>query len=162
MGPPRAFRRRARLRQAGEVLANTLSRMGLSDQGRRLKIYQAWADAVGPEIAARTEAGAFTRGVLIVKASSPAWQNELTFLRDEIIRRLNRALGSKVVRELKIQSGRLSPALPEDRRAVPHVPLTTEELARTQAASLEIQDPEVRGAFQRMMGMAKRGRGDST
>lgn len=156
MGPARARRRRAKPVKAGDILVKTLAKLGLGDQGRRLRLYQVWHQAVGPEIAARTEPGAFSRGVLTVKATSNAWLNELTFLREEIICRLNKAVGSQMVKDLKLQSGRLAPKQKTTPEPVIVAPLDPEDLVEARRTAEPIEDPEVRAAFESMMGVAKR------
>jgi len=133
----------------GEAMGATLGKLGLSDQAERLRIVEVWREAVGARIAERTTPHAFSRHVLTVKASSAAWQNELTFLKGTLIARLNELLGTALVREIKVISGHLSTAsLKRERRA----PAPSEAERRTAASVAEsIPDDEVRDAFGRMM-----------
>ena len=90
-----------------EALTEAFASLGLTDVARRLRIGRAWRQAVGEQIANRTEPETFRRGVLLVKAASAAWQNELVFLREEIILKVNKALGGETVKELKVVTGRV-------------------------------------------------------
>ncbi len=130
-------------------MAATLGRLGLSEQAERLRIAQHWSAAVGPRIAERTVTHAFSRGVLTVKAASAAWQNELTFLKQDIIKRLNELLGERRVRELKVISGHLGSST--GRRGPPPARPTVDELSTASATAEAIGDPEVRAAFGGMM-----------
>ena len=86
----------------------TLTKLGLSDVAKRVRISAAWSQAVGPEIACRTEPQSLHRGLLVVRSTSAAWQNELTFLKAEILAKLNAALGKEsAVRDLRVVGGSL-------------------------------------------------------
>lgn len=71
----------------GDAMAAALHRSGLTEQARRVRIALAWSEAVGETLAARTAPESLRRGVLLVRSVSPAWQNELTFLRETLIAR---------------------------------------------------------------------------
>ena len=143
-------RRKRKLENAGDAILAALGELGLTDQARRLVIWQAWPRVVGPEIANRTEPEGFSRGVLRVKASSAAWQNELTFHKQEIRDRLNKVLGPGLVKDIKVQSGTVRP---REREApiVPPRPDDREKALAARAAS-DIPDAEVRAAFESFMG----------
>ncbi len=50
-----------------------------------------WTAIVGSRIASRTRVGKLNRGVLTVKVASSAWSNELSFLKTQLLAKLNRA-----------------------------------------------------------------------
>ncbi len=50
-----------------------------------------WTKLVGARIAGRTRVGRLQRGVLTVKVASSAWSNELSFLKRQLITKLQRA-----------------------------------------------------------------------
>lgn len=60
-----------------------------------------WADCVGLEIARVTQAEAVREGVLQVRVLRSAWKTELNYLKEEIIAKLNEALGDKVVTDIR-------------------------------------------------------------
>ncbi len=137
-----------------------LHKLGLTDQVRKLRISAAWAQAVGPEIAARTEPQSFRRGVLVVRSASAAWQNELTFLKAEIIAKVNEALGGKkAVTDLRVIAGQIS-----RHRAPPPPPPwvtarpTAEDLEVAADAAQAIDDPELRKQFERALLLDRRRR----
>lgn len=163
---PRYFRHRRRKKDlvgGGESVAAALEGLGLTDYAQRLRIQIAWREAVGPEIADRTAPASFTRGTLVVRTKNAAWANELTFLAAEIVVRVNAALGSKAVKELKIQAGHI-PGRPDDAPpAWTRTPLSSAEKRAVESTAQSIEDPEVRAAFERAMGHFQRlARGPST
>ena len=93
------------LEDSSQVIYRALKQAGLSDHAQRLHIFQCWRDAVGPKIAARTTPDMFRGGVLFVKVATPTWQQELSYLKVDIIAKLNKALGKSMVNELKVICG---------------------------------------------------------
>lgn len=157
---PKRRRRRSRpLENVGNAIHRALAAAGLTDQAERLRIFQSWRQAVGPEIAARTAPQMFSRGTLIVKAASPAWQNELMFLKASIIAQVNELLGKKTVRELKVISGQL-PKPTTEPREVFRAPLPkAEDFKVARELSGAIPDAGIRGAFENLIARDKaRGR----
>jgi len=134
---------------SGDVVSRALSVMGLGSQAWRLDIFRRWPEAVGPKIAARTQPQSFSRGVLLVRAASATWQNELMFLRKAIISRLNSLLDQPRVLDLKVISGHLPPA----QKPAPKTRALPTEGAHQAASScaVTIQDPAVRAAFAAFM-----------
>ncbi len=136
-------------------MLRALAKMGLTDQARLLRISQAWRHAVGPEIAARSEPLSFRRGVLVVKMANAAWQNEMTFLKADLLARLNAALGGETVRDIKVTSGAVTPPTVPEPESVGEPP-TPEDQAVAQDAGLAIPDQEVRAVFEKMLLSARR------
>jgi hypothetical protein len=134
---------------SGDVVGRTLQLMGLGHQVWRLDIFRRWPDAVGPKIAARTQPQSFSRGVLLVRAASATWQNELMFLRKTILARLNALLDEPRVMELKVISGHLPPPAPKVAKVPAKPAEVTQQTARLCAAS--IPDASVREAFTAFM-----------
>jgi hypothetical protein len=163
---PQRFRHRRRKKEpvlGAESVATALEGLGLTDYAQRLRIQIAWREAVGPEIAARTLPGSFSRGTLVVRTKSAAWANELTFLAADIVDRLNAALGRSAVKELKIQAGHIPPPPDRGPPAWSKTPLSKPEAQAVEATAAAIDDPDVRAAFERAMSHFQRlQRGPST
>ena len=86
----------------GDALRHVLQRI---DPERRLEVFRVWAAEVGDAVAARAAPAAFRDGVLCVRVSSAAWMQELQFIKEEIRAKLNRRLGTEVVRDVYFVSG---------------------------------------------------------
>ena len=65
-----------------------------------------WPDAVGPGLARRTRAVSFQEGTLLVEVEGSAWLHELNILKRDLVRQLNRHLGSQPVRDLRFINAR--------------------------------------------------------
>ncbi len=66
-----------------------------------------WAEVVGPQVAGVTQVSAVRDGVLVVRVKNSVWANELTLLKDDMLRRLNSALGGRVLTDIHFQAGGL-------------------------------------------------------
>lgn len=90
----------------GAMLLEGARRWGLEHPTETASIFGRWREIVGDQVAARCEPLALARGVLKVRAATPAWANELRYLAPEVIRRVNAGVGpgtgSGVVKELKV------------------------------------------------------------
>ena len=88
-----------------------------------------WEEIVGPQVAEVTNVSAVQSGVLIVRVKNSVWANELTLLKDDMLRRLNSALGGRVLTDIHFQAGGLG----RGRKKAVKVPAespTEKELAR--------------------------------
>ncbi len=76
-----------------EVLDGLLDRLGIREDVARQAAVARWGEVVGPGIARVTRARAVARGVLYVDVRSSAWLNELTFMRHDLMARINAGAG---------------------------------------------------------------------
>ena len=97
MGEARA---RGPLEQVGPLVQRLLRRLGLDRQMDEQRAVEAWAEVVGPAIAAQARAAGVRDGVLFVDVTSNVWMQELGLLRDGITDRLNAHLGAPLVRKV--------------------------------------------------------------
>ena len=90
----------------GQALDGFLKESGLLKNMREFKIYDAWRQALGPELCKRARAIQFRAGTLVVETESAAYRHELSSFTGEGFRqRANEILGSprihKVTYKLK-------------------------------------------------------------
>ncbi len=69
------------------------------------KVYQSqalglWSKAVGAKISAVTKPERVENGKLFVRVESPTWRMELILIKQKIIDRLNREIGSRVISDI--------------------------------------------------------------
>jgi predicted nucleic acid-binding Zn ribbon protein len=72
----------------------------LIDEQRAVSI---WSSVVGPEIARVTTAQSIRNGELSIKVANPTWRSELSYQSEEILHKLNAALGRSIVCSLKFK-----------------------------------------------------------
>jgi len=81
-------------------LRELISDLGIEKRLAETRVCQIWKEVVGEGLSRETAVVSIKRGRLFVKVRTPSWRNELTFLRSQIISKLNRRVGKKVVREI--------------------------------------------------------------
>lgn len=124
-----------------------------------------WVGVVGPQVAGVTQVEAVRDGVLYVRVKNSVWANELTLLKDDMLRRLNLKLGGRVLTDIHFKASGLAKAKkkPETVRAagptdadLAKTTLTKSAAAKVDAALAEIQDEALRGRIRQIMLRAAR------
>jgi predicted nucleic acid-binding Zn ribbon protein len=59
-----------------------------------------WAEVVGEQAAAASQAETIRDGILFVRTKSSVWSHELTFLKAHILAELNRRIGRPVIKDI--------------------------------------------------------------
>lgn len=103
---------------ASGVLRASLLGMG----GELGAIVAAFAQAVGPQLAAHATPSRLQGGTLTVRCSSAAWAQTIALREQELVERLAPLLGDGVVRRIHARAGGIAPAPTPAARAVAHPP----------------------------------------
>jgi Dna[CI] antecedent DciA-like protein len=85
-----------------DLVAKAVGPLGLEEVVAASRLFQAWEEIVGPEVAARSQPVSLRAGVLRIQTDSPAWAAEVRYLAPELLRRANAALGHELARELEV------------------------------------------------------------
>jgi len=88
------------------VLPALLRDLGLEAGVLGWRAVTEWPAAVGPRVARRTRAVSFKDGTLRVEVEGSSWRYELGVLKRDLLRQLNRHLGSELVRDLEFIQAR--------------------------------------------------------
>lgn len=83
------------------VLPRVFKQLGLEEGLLGWRAVHEWEQAVGPRIARHARAVAFREGVLQVEVEGSAWMHELGFLKTDLMRKVNRHLGSRRVKNVR-------------------------------------------------------------
>ena len=83
------------------VLPRVFKQLGLEEGLLGWRAVREWEQAVGPRVARHTRAIAFREGVLQVEVEGSAWMHELGFLKPDLMRKVNRHLGSRLVKNVR-------------------------------------------------------------
>lgn len=87
---------------SGEI-TRVIERMGWKDQIEIASVSGRWREIVGDEIARHCEVVAFDAGILILRASSTAWAEQLFVISGHLRQRLNEEIGRPVVSSIRIE-----------------------------------------------------------
>ena len=90
----------------GEILARLFTARGWGRRQGRLHLEKAWAEAAGPDFAARTRVAALRRGVLEVVVGNAVLLQELaSFHKRRLLEELRRRLPNTPVTDLRFRAG---------------------------------------------------------
>lgn len=124
------------------------------------RIWQVWDTAVGKKIAAHAQPSAFRDGVLTLTVDNAPWMQQLSFLKPELISKLNAEMGEEIVREIFMKAGKVKPlttsAAPAARK---RRQLTPDELTWISEQAASVTDPDLRAVFERLIKKDKENRG---
>ena len=67
-----------------------------------------WEGVVGPQVAGVTQVEAVRDGVLFVRVKNSVWANELTLLKEDMLRRLNSKLGGRILTDIHFKASGLA------------------------------------------------------
>ena len=98
--------KRKRPEAVSGLIGDVLSKLGFAEQLTEYHAVTIWSETVGEHIGRHTQAEWIENGELMVRVDSHAWIQELTFLKPEIIGKLNARLGSAIVRDVRFHIGR--------------------------------------------------------
>jgi predicted nucleic acid-binding Zn ribbon protein len=89
-----------RFEQIGTLIENLLKNSGLEKQVKETQAMNFWRDVAGKEISNYTEPVKVADGTLFIKVSNPSWRNELILLKPGIKKKLNRKIGTTVIKDI--------------------------------------------------------------
>ena len=94
-------------KKLGGILSGVVSRLGIDRNLDDYRIWQAWDEVVGPQVARNAQPVRLDRRRLVVAVRSNAWMQELSFLRHDLRDRLNRWMGREVVQDIFLVVGKV-------------------------------------------------------
>ena len=83
------------------TIENMLRKYGIDNAVSQNKALTEWDKAVGKTVAKNAVPEKVEHGVVIVKVASPTWRQELYLQKAEIIEKLNKEIGKKVIRDIR-------------------------------------------------------------
>jgi len=85
---------------SGSIM-DALSKMGIAERLRRQQAVTRWKEAVGEIIGAQTEALKIDGDTLVVKVYQAAWRQQLIFLKDELLAKLENEIGKELIKDIR-------------------------------------------------------------
>ncbi len=144
-----------------EILDNLLRRFGYDKKIREQHALFLWSDVVGEHVARNAQPTQIVNGKMSVIVSDTIWLTELNFLRLEYIKKLNEALGAKIVTDIEFKIGEVKQHVQSPRAnkkttdkqtpTIDEIELTDEEQALISQVVADVDDAELqeilRGIF---------------
>jgi len=101
--------------RAGELLGQLLKRYKLESGLRRGRALAIWPEVAGEMLARLTSPVKLERGELLVRVENATLAHQLTYQREELLRRYAARLGAGVVKEIRFIGGKTArPPAPDD------------------------------------------------
>lgn len=85
----------------GEIVLHCLRQDGLETPLMQKRIIAAWDEIAGKAIAKYTGDKFIKNQILFIKILNPALRTDLSMMREELLSRLNRSVGGKVITEIR-------------------------------------------------------------
>jgi len=122
---------------------------------KRLKegrIWMVWEQAVGSRIASHASPAAFRDGTLTLNVDSAPWLQQLTYLKRELIAKVNAELGEELVKELYMKGGKVTPPAPAEKpKEAKRRELSDAERTWISEQAESVGDPELRAVFESLI-----------
>ena len=128
------------------------------DAGDRLDIYRirkTWTDVVGSKVAEHTLPERVSGKILIVQVSNSVWMQELHFLKEKIVSKLNIQFENLQLDDIRFKTGSFHNKSPGG-TAGDMLPLDRDEIQLVEKESSVIRDDSLRHSFQKMRQAALR------
>jgi predicted nucleic acid-binding Zn ribbon protein len=87
-------------KELGSVMSEVYRKIGMTEAYEEYKTLQIWNGIVGETIARETTIEKIKDGDLYIKVRQPSWRMELNFRKNDIIKRLNKAIGHDMIRTI--------------------------------------------------------------
>lgn len=138
--------------RVADLLSGLFRGQPLEKRLREGRIWEVWKQAVGAQIAEKAQPAKFRDGTLTVNVASAPWMQQLTFLRQEMIRKLNGLLGEELVKEIYLKAGKAAAASPPRKEpARPPRRLSPEEVSWVEEVSGTLDDPQLGQAIRDLL-----------
>ena len=90
------------MEQLKKVLKKTIESSGFKNAILQEEAVSVWPDVVGENISKISKATNVDKGVLFIKVESAVWKQELYMQKNEIINKINKKIGSKAIKEIRL------------------------------------------------------------
>ena len=86
-----------------EILEHSakLKRLGVMDGPGQLEVFRRWEQLAGPAVAANARPVKISHGSLVVAVRSPAWMQQLSLMKPQLMENLKAALGAGAPADLR-------------------------------------------------------------
>lgn len=86
-----------------ELVEQVLRNMGLEQRYKEYEVTQIWPEVVGQMIASRTKKIKVIDGILFVSFDSAVVRNEISMVKEGLVRALNERVGKNVIKDIVIR-----------------------------------------------------------
>ena len=132
-------------------IGKTLAARGLAGRLSEYRIFGQWEKTVGPGIASHAQPVSVRGRKLFLAVDSPAWMQQLSLLKPEIIGKVNRSLGKEAIKDITLRIGEIAPATRPPADASVRAVLDPEEREKIEEYVRHLHDAVNREAVRRVI-----------
>ena len=115
----------------GEILERVFNKFSIDKKLKEVKALKLWEEVMGEKISRHSLPLFVRKGNLFVRVDSSGWLTQLTYLKNEIISKLNQRLGKESIKNIYFRLGEVKKERKGKIKAVKvRINLEKEELAR--------------------------------
>ena len=90
------------VKSINDILQQFLRKEGLETPLQQKRLIDAWDSVAGQMVVRYTQEKFIKNQILFVKITNPALRQDLSMMRQQLIRRLNEAVGSSVISDVRV------------------------------------------------------------
>ena len=135
------------MKKAETVLGPMLKQLGIENGVRLQRIRNDWPDIFEKSISSHMFPATLKEGELLLHVESPAWMQQLTYYKKEIIRKLS----SYAITEVKFRLGRISQKKKKQQQGTekPIRTLSSEEVSFVTSVVADIRNEELKNSIRK-------------
>ncbi len=130
-----------------ELLSKLLKKVDPYKNIQQHRSFLVWDEAAGETIAKNARPESIDRGVLLIRVRNPGWSQQLSMMKPELKKKLNRKLGRNVIKDIRFRVGEIEELpLSQSKHEEPDdtVEVTAEVIKEIESEVAKINDPVVR------------------
>ncbi|MBU4484049.1 DUF721 domain-containing protein [bacterium] len=147
-------RNKSRPFEIASILEKTLKKRGFAKKIDQYKVVNSWDKIVGEQIASCSEPLAIQGNTLVVKVSSPAWMNELQFMKTDILEKIQASLNNKSIGNIRFRTGIIDKKSKKENNLIDELDLSlldSKDLQFIESTISKLKDQETADIVKRIM-----------
>ncbi|MEI6125103.1 MAG: DUF721 domain-containing protein, partial [Pseudomonadota bacterium] len=132
-----------RITSLNDILNSLLHTVKFESRMEHVMLRDTWSQAVGQRIAENTTPASLRSGVLFVNVSNSVWMQELNFMKDKILEKINSSLASQKFKEIRFKIGHV-PGFGRKAFFEPLPSLNEQETQKIEVEAAPIEDSELK------------------
>ncbi len=133
------------MKKAETVLGPMLKQLGIENGVRLERIRNDWPDLFEKSISSHMSPATLKEGELLLHVESPAWMQQLTYYKKEIIRKLS----SYAITEVRFRLGRITKKKQKQEAQKPMRTLSSEEVSFAASVVADIRNEELKDSIRK-------------
>jgi len=140
-----------KLDRLSHTLGSMLKARGLGSRLDEYRVFGQWEKSVGPVIARHAQPQTVRGKKLTLTVDSPAWMQQLSLLKPQIVEKVNRSLGKETIKDIMLRLGEVESRQQSSEAPLVRTVLGSDERRKIEDYVREISDADTREAVRRVI-----------